>query len=106
MRKQANAFMYFSENSLNEKIDIDRKICSENYKNYIQNKSNNNKTIKGGRVSFYDFVKEALDININDKSDEIQALKQVLNLQWEDHKNKIVIYIILLLWLMFLLQWK
>ena len=88
MRKQANAFMYFSENSLNEKIDIDRKKCSENYKKYIESKVNNNKTINGNRVSFYDFVKDALKKNINVESDEVQTLKQVLNLQWEDHKKQ------------------
>ena len=88
MRKQANAFMYFSENSLNENIDIDRKICSDNYKKYIESKVNNNKTIKGGRISFYDFVKDALKINISVEADEVQTLKQVLNLQWNDHRKQ------------------
>ncbi len=88
MRKQANAFTYFPENSLNDSINIDRKICSENYKKYIESKVKNNKTIKGSRVSFYDFVKHALNINITVDSDEVQTLKQVLNLQWNDHRKQ------------------
>ena len=89
MRKQANAFTYFPENSLYDSINIDRKICSDNYKKYIESKVKNNKTIKGSRVSFYDFVKDALNININDKSEEVQSLKQVLNLQWKDNKKQL-----------------
>ncbi len=88
MRKQSNAFLYFPENSINDAINIDRKTCSDNYKKYIESKVRNNKTIKGSRVSIYDFVKDALNININDKSDDVQTLKQVLNLQWNDNRKQ------------------
>ena len=89
MRKQSNAFLYFPENSINDDINIDRKICSDNYKKYIESKVKNNKTIKGGRVSIYDFVNDALNnINIYDKSEEVQTLKQVLNLQWNDNRKQ------------------
>ncbi len=88
MRKQANAFLYFPETSINDNINIDRKICSENYKRFIESKVTNNNTIKGGRVSFYDFVKDALNINDLYNQEDINSLKQVLNLQWKDHQTQ------------------
>ena len=78
MRKQANAFLYFQETSINDNINIDRKTCSYNYKRFIESKVTNNKTIKGGRVSFYDFVKDALNINDLYNQEDINSLKQVL----------------------------
>jgi hypothetical protein len=89
MRKQAQAFIYSQEKYENSDLNVDRKICSDNYKKYIESKVKNNKTIKGGRVSIYDFVKDALNIiNIHDISEEVQTLKQVLNLQWNDHRKQ------------------
>ena len=88
MRKQANAFLYFQETSINDNINIDRKTCSYNYKRFIESKVTNNKTIKGGRVSFYDFVKDALNINDLYNQEDINSLKQVLNLQWKDHQTQ------------------
>ena len=92
MRKQANAFLYFPETSINDNINIDRKTCSYNYKRFIESKVTNNKTIKGGRVSFYDFVKDALNINDlynqEENQEDINSLKQVLNLQWKDHQTQ------------------
>ena len=73
MRKQSNAFLYFPKNSLNDSKNIDRQICSDNYKKYIESKVKYNKSIKGGRVSFYDFVKDALN-NITIYSDEKQIV--------------------------------
>ena len=92
MRKQSKAFLYFPETSINDSINIDRKTCSDNYKNYIESKVKNNKTIKGGRVSIYDFVKDALNINDlynqEENQEDINSLKQVLNLQWNDNRKQ------------------
>ena len=88
MRKQANAFLYFPETSINDDINTDRKTCSYNYKKYIESKVKNNKTINGSRVSFYDFVKDALNINDLYNQEDINSLKQVLNLQWNDNRKQ------------------
>ena len=88
MRKQSNAFLYFPENSINDDINTDRKTCSNNYKKYIENKVKNNKNIKGSRVSIYDFVKDALNINDLYNQEDINSLKQVLNLQWNDNRKQ------------------
>jgi hypothetical protein len=87
MRKQARAFMYYPENCL-DKYNVDRKICSDNYKRFIESRVKGNQTIKGGRVGFYDFVKDALDIDEVCEDEETQKLKQVLNLQWKDHQKQ------------------
>ena len=60
MIKNANSFLYNYESSLDKKENQDRKICSENYKKFIETAVKKNKGIKGKRVCFYDFVKDAL----------------------------------------------
>ena len=87
MRKQSNAFLYFPKNSTNDYKNIDRQICSDNYKNYIESKVKYNKSIKGGRVSIYDFVKDALNINDLYK-EETNSFKQLLDLQWNDNRKQ------------------
>ena len=87
MRKQSNAFLYFPENSTNDYKNIDRQICADNYKNYIESKVKYNKTIKGSRVSIYDFVKDALNINDLCK-EETNSFKQLLDLQWNDNRKQ------------------
>ena len=85
MRKQSKAFLYTNKHVTEYNNEYyDRMRCSANYKNFINNSRNNNKNIKGKRVSIIDFVKDAYNLNMHDELYE----KEILDLQWKDNATQ------------------
>lgn len=82
MNKQKNAFL----NSKNIETE-DRINGAKNFKAYINHCTENQKTIKGKRVSIYDFVKDALRYG----NDVVKYKDQIniLNSQWKDGEQLI-----------------
>lgn len=78
MSKQKLAFTNKTKRGLERYEDEDRQQCANNFNTYIQNCQDGSKTMKGKRVSIYDFVKDALSCN------EEQLIKTI-NLQWNDN---------------------
>lgn len=77
INKQKNAFLN------KQNIDCqDRKKCAERFNSYIETCFNNNKNVKGERVSVYDFIKSA--INYNNSKTKNNNLINLLNSQWKD----------------------
>ena len=73
MFKSKSAFL--NTNNINEEH---RKICKNNLMNYIENKINNNETIKGKNILPHYLVSEVLFNEMNNTQNDI------INLQWKD----------------------
>ena len=80
IKKQTKAFQNITKDGKTRSINYDRIMCADNFKNYIENKSKNNRTVKGKRVSIYDFVKAAVE--------ECQTNIDIetINMQWNDNR--------------------
>ena len=89
--KQKQAF--FNQKMVNSKLverldDDDRKLCKEHFVEYLNSKKGSEETIKGKRVSIYDFVKDAIKYCTFEESDEIQLIKETINSQWENNSKQ------------------
>jgi hypothetical protein len=82
MRKQRNAFLGENLKKKGKELNEDRRECSKNLKNHINEmkKPNSNKKIHGKRCNVYELVKDAV-------YEENEDLKNIINLQWEDNKK-------------------
>ena len=89
LNKQSLAFQNISKkgeerNYKYEDIARDRKLCSKNYKVYINNCLENKKIIKAKNTSIVDLVKKAIDLNYFNNETE----RNLINLQWNEiNKN-------------------
>jgi len=84
LRKQSLAFQNIKKNGENREYDDDylnqdRKICSNNYKQYILDCNSGKKIIKAKNISIIDLVRDADNINMNNK---IECM--ALNTQWKE----------------------
>lgn len=83
MRKQTKAFLYTNKHTTEYNSEYyDRINCSNNYKNFIQNSTQNKNTVKGKRISVIDFTKDAYNLASNDYYE-----KEIINSQWNDNKK-------------------
>ena len=80
--KQKKAFLNKSRKSVFNQENQDRIICQEKFKEYIESCSNGQSSMKGKRVSIYDFVKSALDTS------NTEEMKKTINLQWVDNSSQ------------------
>ena len=88
--KQKQAF--FNQKMVNRKLverseSEDRKKCKDNFVGYLNDKKEKNETIKGKRVSLYDFVKDAIKYGMV-CDEETQLLKDTINSQWENNSKQ------------------
>ena len=89
LNKQRKAFMGVGKSQPNAYSNIsDRIICADNF-NQFTNKVSEGKTIaKGKRVSIYDFVKNAIEIQNNiDKRQMLQEIT-LIDAQWKDNSKQ------------------
>jgi hypothetical protein len=86
LRKQSKAFQSKDKNG-KQRSELmeneDRLQCKQNYEEYISRCKTGKSIAKGKRVSVVDFVRDALNINIESAVDTIE--KDCINLQWEDN---------------------
>ena len=84
--KQKLAFNNLTKNGKVRYQDSeDRVQCATNYADYIRKCSKGETTIKGKRVSLYDFVKDAVEYNsLNDSG---ETILNTINLQWNDNSS-------------------
>jgi len=83
LAKQKNAFLNTDNKGQQRSLKEDRIKGATNLKEFIIEKNTSGTTIKGARVSVYDFVKDAIYYNKNNK-EEIQPHIDILNSQWDD----------------------
>ena len=81
LNKQTKAFQNVKDGKMRYD-DEDRIRCAENFIEFIKSKKDNNQSIKGKRVSIYDFVKMVLQQDCQDKT-----TIDTINLQWENNKQ-------------------
>ena len=89
--KQKQAF--FNQKMVNSKLvervdNDDRKLCKEHFVEYLNSKKESQETIKGKRVSIYDFVKDAIKYCQLEESDDIQLIKETINSQWVNNSKQ------------------
>ena len=60
----------------------------EHFVEYLNSKKERQETIKGKRVSIYDFVKDAIKYCQLEESDDIQLIKETINSQWENNSKQ------------------
>jgi hypothetical protein len=83
----------FNQKNVNGKLverhdnDDDRKICKEHFVEYLNSKKEKKETIKGKRVSIYDFVKDAIKYE-NTEGDGVRLMKETINSQWENNSKQ------------------
>lgn len=84
LNKQKLAFMNKKKDGTLRYDGDDRKICSKKFSHFLHENKN---TIKGKRIGFADFTKEAL--RLIDKSTNASYTEEVLllNSQWNDNKK-------------------
>lgn len=83
MAKQKNAFLNKKkDNQARYPTNEDRVKCAENYNQYISDCAEGKETIKGKRVSMYDFVKDALHARTLSKDD---GHRKTIDLQWKNN---------------------
>jgi len=88
LRKQSKAFQGIRkdgkarENIMNNE---DRKKCTENYTQYVEDCKSGKSVAKGKRVSVIDFVKDALQIQPGDNEMSNSLEKDIINAQWNDN---------------------
>ena len=80
MNKQKISLQNLTKSGKQRSISSDRITCADNFKQYIDDVKNGIKTIKGKRVSLYDFVKDAIQHTE-------QNIIDVINLQWNVNKS-------------------
>jgi len=85
LTKNSKAFMNMSKSKA-AKEDPDRIECAENFKNYIESRVKEGKTIKGKNSGLVDLVKSGMDMCC-DTDDSIE--KKVINGQWDDFMTKV-----------------
>jgi hypothetical protein len=83
MTKQKNAFLNTDKNGNQRSTREDRIKGAANLKEFTAEKKTSGNTIKGTRVSVYDFVKDAMYFNRSDQT-QLQTHIDILNSQWED----------------------
>jgi hypothetical protein len=86
--KQTKALMNINKKGNERKHNlyedkIDRELCASNFKQYIENRIKDNKSIKGECVGMIDFAKKGLELYKTDS----QIEKDVLNSQWRDNSS-------------------
>jgi len=79
LMKQKNSFLNLNKSNSNC-WDNDRKMCSNNFKDYI----NINRNINGKNISMNDFTKEAVKLSSIGTQEEIQ----ILNSQWKNNSTQ------------------
>ena len=82
----------FNQKMINGKLverhdNDDRKICKEHFVEYLNSKQEKKETIKGKRVSIYDFVKDAIKYE-NIEGDDVHLMKETINSQWENNSKQ------------------
>lgn len=85
LTKSSKAFMNMSKSNI-VKYDPDRIQCAENFKEYIESRVKEGKTIKGKNVGIVDLVKSGLEAScyVNQTT---QA--SLINAQWDDFMTKV-----------------
>lgn len=84
--KQKRAFLNINNNVAARYPDRqDRVLCAENFNNHIQKAVNGEMEMKGKRVGFTDFTKQARYLYKNNGS---QVEKDLLNSQWRDNSSQ------------------
>ena len=84
MTKQKNAFLNTRKDGKQRSLKEDRIMAADNLKQFISNKVSSGETIKGKRVSIYDFVKEAMNLLHDPVPPELESHVTLLNSQWDD----------------------
>jgi len=87
LTKSRKAFMNMSKSTV-AKEDPDRIECAENFKEYIESRVKEGKTVKGKNVELVDLIKTALDLSLIYQRDNIVE-KQLIDAQWEDFMSKV-----------------
>lgn len=82
----------FNQKMVNRKMverseSEDRRGCKEKFVSYLNEKKENKETIKGKRVSIYDFVKDAIKYSSHEDG-EAQLMKDTINSQWENNSKQ------------------
>ena len=83
----------FNQKIVNRKLverseSDDRRECKEKFVSYLNEKKEKKETIKGKRVSIYDFVKDAIKYSCHESGEEIQLIKDTINSQWENNSKQ------------------
>lgn len=85
--KQKKSFLNISKSGNTRYPDIsDRVKCAEQFNNFVEKGVNGTKEIKGKRVGFTDFVKQARHLYSNSNSSQVE--KDLLNLQWNNNSTQ------------------
>lgn len=86
LSKQKYAFLNIKKNNKSRHpFEEDRNKCSENYTKFLLKCKEGDARIKGKRVSIYDFVKDAIELNDQINDSTINEIKETINLQWKDN---------------------
>lgn len=86
MSKQKTAFLNKKKNNQERYPENEDRIqCATNYSQYISDCAEGKETIKGKRVSMYDFVKDALHARALSKTD---SHRKTIDLQWRDNSTQ------------------
>jgi hypothetical protein len=86
MHKQKRAFLNIKNNGEQRSNLDDRIICSDKFKAFSQKALNREVDVKGKRIGFNDFTKEAL--NLVSRSQEKSDEAVLLNAQWVDNSSQ------------------
>jgi hypothetical protein len=86
MHKQKQAFLNLKKNGEQRYEDADRIECANKFKEFAVKASNGEVDVKGKRISFNDFTKDALDLINRKQTDTDEAL--LLNAQWLNNSSQ------------------
>ena len=86
MHKQKKAFLNIKKNGEQRYEDADRIECANKFKEFAVKASNGEVDVKGKRISFNDFTKDALDLINREQTNTDEAL--LLNAQWVDNSTQ------------------
>ena len=86
LAKQRRAFQYVKRDGSSRGTVDDRVQCRGNFETYIDKCAAGELEIKGKRVGFQDFVREAMQLS-RSGDDRLATQKNALNLQWSDSQK-------------------
>ena len=85
--KQKLAFLNITKENVQRSEEEDRIQCAIHFKEHIMKATNREIEIKGKRVGMEDFTKQALDLLIRDRDENVQVQIDLLNSQWRDSSS-------------------
>jgi hypothetical protein len=86
LSRNKKAFLNITKAGETRSLSIDRIVCAQNFKKYIESRIRSGKEVKGARVGLNHFTRQALEFINNSASNVLEI--DLLNSQWRSNSSQ------------------